>query len=107
MDMGCNRRVHDDSKVLSWERFCIEVNNERVLTESFCQQKRHPADKKRSPKQNTPEGLSHSEEGEAGKDTSLKIILLSKGKKDICRIRYFYLWTDGRYIKSEDVSNGV
>ncbi|XP_077723881.1 uncharacterized protein LOC144295325 isoform X2 [Canis aureus] len=60
MDMGCNRRVHDDSKVLSWERFCIEVNNERVLTESFCQQKRHPADKKRSPKQNTPEGLSHS-----------------------------------------------
>ncbi|XP_077723837.1 uncharacterized protein LOC144295325 isoform X1 [Canis aureus] len=79
MDMGCNRRVHDDSKVLSWERFCIEVNNERVLTESFCQQKRHPADKKRSPKQNTPEGLSHSEEGEAGKDTSLKIILLSKG----------------------------
>ncbi|XP_077723897.1 uncharacterized protein LOC144295325 isoform X4 [Canis aureus] len=88
MDMGCNRRVHDDSKVLSWERFCIEVNNERVLTESFCQQKRHPADKKRSPKQNTPEGLSHR-------------------KKDICRIRYFYLWTDGRYIKSEDVSNGV
>lgn len=38
--------------------------------------------------------------------TGLIFLLPSIGKKDICRIRYFYLWTDGRYIKSEDVSNG-